>query len=82
MTFKVGDIIITKTSPRTLGIVLDIIKIQYNNKTIYKIFFEDSDIPEWCYKKEEYSLATNKKHIQYMNLVYNEWRSLNNVSDN
>jgi len=81
MTFKVGDIIITKSNPRTLGIILDVISIPYNSRVIYKIFFEDSDTPEWCYKKEEYFLVTNKKHIQYMNLIYNEWRSLNNVSD-
>jgi hypothetical protein len=79
MNFKVGDVIRTKSMPQTLGIVVDRIFIESTDKLILKIFFEDSDEPEWQYKNDFY-LIFSKKDSLYIKNIYSQWEADNNVS--
>ena len=79
MVYNVGDIIQTKSVPKTLGIITDIIYIMNTNKTVFQIFFEDSDELEWYYK-ENFSIVKDINKIQYMNKIYKMWRNENGLS--
>lgn len=79
MSLNVGDVIRTKNIPRTLGVITDSIYIGSNSKTVFQIFFEDSDEPEWYYK-DNIEAVKNKKEIFYMNQIYFEWECSKNVS--
>ena len=77
--FNVGDVVLTKSTPKTLGLIIDSIYVKMNDRYIFKIFFEDSDSPEWCYKIE-FDIVKNTDKISYMKSIYKDWAVLNNVS--
>lgn len=80
MRYQVGNIVRTKEIPKILGYVVDVVFIPHTNRYIPKIFFEDSDEPEWCYK-EEYEIIEFLSDIEYMKFIYNSWRDENVSSD-
>lgn len=76
MRYSVGDIVQTQKGPKIFGYVIDVIYLKDMDKCIPKIFFEDSDEPEWCYK-ESYKIVNSKRDIRYMTYIYNTWRDEN-----